>query len=1027
MSDPNDPKHPEHSEPEPVSDWNVVDPTSEPKPQPGGDNPGESELERAGAARQAEKEADARSAEQEAKARIAEQEAEARIAEQEAEARIAEQEAEARIAEQEAASRRAQEEAEARIAEQQAVARRNAERHGVGDEADTSGETRHTPQPAEPIDTELPPAAAAPTEPPARAGFLSFFLGALVLAATLALYGATLLPGAGNGEDAAQQLAAQRLALGGGAEDHPLFVALGHLGTRLGVVDPATSVNALAAVCGGLTALLVFLCVARLLDHARIGTPRSRLLFAVAGAGSLVVAHAFWLRSVTPAPAALNALLFALVVWLWIRRLTGAGPWNLFVAAMCLGLAVAVDVGMLAFIPVFLLSAFWLVWRPQSDKERESGKRRGFGAALTSVLFALLVGLAPWLALQVGELMQTSAELAGGDQYRPLDTVRSVWQHAASGRLWPPVGAAEGAARFGQWATVHLYSFLAVATLLGILGAITIPGRRGTVRAGLLLVVLFAVAILTVVYLPAADTGAAALPGAVIFAIWVGAGAAVLFRRASPVIATILLALVLGTPVAAYLGAARATDHPTLARVAGAVGRRADGDAATRLVPWRQGFQSAVQTMGPLSQLQADSTILVAEDPAGNLLHALRLNQAQGHINPGVTITHVPVGESTDVVNAAVVALSGTKPGAPVVVCGSRTDVLTPALESFAELRPLGDGVIALERINRLVVTQAAQTLQGVNRGRTQPDPHIPPGTPQQEDHRPAEPEPAQPWSRGEREPTTVVTIPPPGWRHDAPADSTPVAAPTEAAADSSALTPPVDSGAVTPSGAAATDTAAAMPQPVHRSSENARRPEGTRTGGLIRTTPLAQADSLFVAGNYAAAADAYTTVLGAESGETPAPSLALARYAVALAHAGRSAESSTIRHRYLNAVSNAARANSELGSLFLEAQRPREALVHLKTAAQRQPDDASARAMVGLAFLQAAAPDSARPYLEQALAMEPQHAMATYFLGRVCEAQGDNDCARAAYEGYLGLGGDRRHAADAATRLQALVDAESE
>src|SRR4051794_29953662 len=77
------------------------------------------------------------------------------------------------------------------------------------------------------------------------------------------------------------------LALGTAA-DHPLFVLVGHLLSKI-TGDAARAVNVEAALFGALAVAMVYRC-SRQLGASRLG--------AAAGAASLSVSHAFWLHAV---------------------------------------------------------------------------------------------------------------------------------------------------------------------------------------------------------------------------------------------------------------------------------------------------------------------------------------------------------------------------------------------------------------------------------------------------------------------------------------------------------------------------------------------------------------------------------------------------------------------------------------------------------------------------------------------------------------------------------------------------------
>src|SRR4030095_3929038 len=137
------------------------------------------------------------------------------------------------------------------------------------------------------------------------------------------------------------QLDAHTLEVGGGASNHPLSVALGHLATLLPILlgDEAYRVNLASALVAALALTIVFLCTLSILDVSQLGgTAWGRVLFAGAGTASLALSHGFWSRAVVADPTPLNVLLLALTVWLFSARLNGRGAWTVFLGTIAYSL-----------------------------------------------------------------------------------------------------------------------------------------------------------------------------------------------------------------------------------------------------------------------------------------------------------------------------------------------------------------------------------------------------------------------------------------------------------------------------------------------------------------------------------------------------------------------------------------------------------------------------------------------------------------------------------------------------------------
>ncbi len=130
-----------------------------------------------------------------------------------------------------------------------------------------------------------------------------------VFAAALAFYRITLAPTVIWGDSAFLAMEARRgsvrLATAG---DHPLFVLVGHLFSKL-PGEVARNINFEAAVFGALAVMLVYVCARQL------GTSR---LAATVGAAALCVSHTFWLHSVVAEVYTTNAFFVAATLTLLI-------------------------------------------------------------------------------------------------------------------------------------------------------------------------------------------------------------------------------------------------------------------------------------------------------------------------------------------------------------------------------------------------------------------------------------------------------------------------------------------------------------------------------------------------------------------------------------------------------------------------------------------------------------------------------------------------------------------------------------
>ncbi|MGA8598810.1 MAG: tetratricopeptide repeat protein [Bryobacteraceae bacterium] len=95
-----------------------------------------------------------------------------------------------------------------------------------------------------------------------------------------------------------------------------------------------------------------------------------------------------------------------------------------------------------------------------------------------------------------------------------------------------------------------------------------------------------------------------------------------------------------------------------------------------------------------------------------------------------------------------------------------------------------------------------------------------------------------------------------------------------------------------------------------------------------------------------------------------------------------------------------------DLGTLFVDNDRPREAIPHLLEAAALAPDDVRAHRELGKAYLHLDELDKAQAELERSVQLAPQYAPTHFMLAQVYRRRGMTDKAKQESERYIALAG---------------------
>jgi hypothetical protein len=334
------------------------------------------------------------------------------------------------------------------------------------------------------------------------------YAGGLLAAGVLIFYLVTLAPGLVWGDGGRLQLEATTGAsvywhfdelqavdtdgwpfdrLGAAAWDHPVWVALGHGLVQLPVGESAWKLNLLSALAATVGVAAVFAVIRRL---------TGAVLPAAVGAISLAVAHTYWFHAVTAQVHALNAMFMALLIWAAVSWTEMTAPrWAALAFVAGLGVANHVMLGL----TVVLVGAYLVVRRRQRPP--------------AWVPLCGLLGLMPWwlqllrMARVAG--LPTTLAVAGGFPWL--------------GDRWPgPLADVPG--NLLGFCGMLLYQYTPLGCALGVLGAYWLL-RRSRVEGSFLLL-LFVLSGLFSANYTVPDRFAFHLPAYLVFAVFIGCGAA---------------------------------------------------------------------------------------------------------------------------------------------------------------------------------------------------------------------------------------------------------------------------------------------------------------------------------------------------------------------------------------------------------------------------------------------------------------------------------------------------------------------
>jgi len=313
---------------------------------------------------------------------------------------------------------------------------------------------------------------------------------------------------------------------------YPLYILLGKLFTLLPWGDVAYRLNLMSAWWAALTASLVYAIVASFTvlpstTRRGLGATLPMRFAAASGALCLAFSPVFWSQAVVAEVYTLNTFFIALGVWLAVlfwRRAIGPAP-----LAFVLGLGLTHHRTFMLLL-LALAPMLWLTWR---DREGRAGMERREWAKLAG-LFLLPLCLYAYLPLR-----GTSISSLDGEYHNTL-TGFLDW---ISGRAYGVFVIGNPWRQTTNPLTVYLEALLsqyrATGLALGIFGAAWVLWRERTI--GLILFLFFLLSAGFGALYRVADVEPFFLPSFLVFAVWIGLGAAGfiamlrhLLRRCSP-------------------------------------------------------------------------------------------------------------------------------------------------------------------------------------------------------------------------------------------------------------------------------------------------------------------------------------------------------------------------------------------------------------------------------------------------------------------------------------------------------------
>ncbi len=213
---------------------------------------------------------------------------------------------------------------------------------------------------------------------------LDFYLGSVLLIAAFALYVRTLTPGVLDGDSGEWQYMANILGVPH-STGYPTYILLAKLTTLIPIGSAAWRVNLFSAICAALAIPLVYL-LAKRVARLRVAALLAAAFFAMM--------PTLWASATIAEVYALNTLLLALTLYFAIRFFDFARARDLYLMALCFGLALT-NHRIAFFIAPALIAILWFKRRDVSWKK----------IALAALAFLIPLTLYLYIPLRASQLL----------------------------------------------------------------------------------------------------------------------------------------------------------------------------------------------------------------------------------------------------------------------------------------------------------------------------------------------------------------------------------------------------------------------------------------------------------------------------------------------------------------------------------------------------------------------------------------------------------------------------------------------
>jgi len=364
-----------------------------------------------------------------------------------------------------------------------------------------------------------------------------------ILALSLAFYVYTLSPSLGWEDAPKFPTQAYLHKLSALPWNHPIYILIGYLFTKIPVGDVAYRVNLVSAVFGSLT-LVVMFSLLRLLFSSEKGAGENVKLVAALGATlSLMVSRTFWFHSVTTEVYIVLSFFTVAIIYCLARFDIKGETRFLYLGFFLYGLSVSVHLMTVCALPGLVI--YLIMMAPISSGHK--GTSLNLRRIATSGLF-FLIGFSLYLGIAVKDFIYINNGI-----HAPLTTINFL----TGGRFKANVLYATYPLYYSPLQAIgyHFYDFMVFGTLLGIFGIFRFL-VKDIRRFGYIFSIYASYLAFAILYY-VSDQNAFYLPALTIFAVFIGYGLLGLFglfktRAKVSVVAAASMAVLLVAPVIVY-------------------------------------------------------------------------------------------------------------------------------------------------------------------------------------------------------------------------------------------------------------------------------------------------------------------------------------------------------------------------------------------------------------------------------------------------------------------------------------------